>query len=222
MELLLSGLHWTIIVAISSWIIALALGTVVGVARTLDNRAISLAASAYIEIFRNIPLIVQMFLWYFVVPELLPSGLSSAIKRSPDASLYVAIVSLGFYAASRVGEQVRAGIQASSKGQRDAAVALGMTTFQVYRYAVLPVVFRRLVPSLTSDFLDNIKNTSVALTIGLAELTARAREMAEFTFQIFEAFTVATLLYILINSIVAVLSRRIEIKYALPGAIGAK
>ena len=122
---------------------------------------------------------------------------------------------------ARVAEQVRAGISSLPGGQRAAALALGLTLPQAYGHVLLPMAYRVILPPLTSEFLNIIKNSSVALTIGLMELTARARSMQEFSFQVFEAFTAATLIYIAINIAVTFSMRRVERAVAVPGYIGA-
>ena len=135
-----------------------------------------------------------------------------------------AVLCLGLFTSARIAEQVRAGIQSLPRGQRLAGMALGLTQPQVYRYVLLPMGFRIIIPPLTSETMNLIKNSSVALTIGLAELTFRAREMGEYTFNFFEAFTAATLIYLVIamtaNRLMAVIERRA----AVPGYIagGAK
>ncbi|MDB5367824.1 MAG: polar amino acid transporter, inner rane subunit [Rhodospirillales bacterium] len=219
---LLAGLKWTMLTAIGAWAIALVMGSLVGVARTLPNRWAQRAASAYVELFRNTPLLMQLFLWYFILPELLPHDWGTWMKSLRNAPLYTAIIGLGLYSSARVAEQVRAGISSLSHGQGLAGQALGFTTGQVYRYVLLPMAYRIILPPLTSEFLNTIKNTSVALTIGLLELTARARAMQEFSFQIFEAFTVATLLYLVLNLVVVACMRRLERAVALPGYITAQ
>src|SRR5204863_2771151 len=123
----------------------------------------------------NVPLLVQMFLWYFVLPELVPRGIGTWLKQLPDASFYTAVVALGFYTSARVAEQVRAGLLSLARGQGWAALALGLTPTQAYAYVLLPMAYRIILPPLTSEFLNIIKNSAVALTIGLMELTARAR-----------------------------------------------
>jgi len=165
---------------------------------------------------------VQMFLWFFVLPEFLPERLGNAMKQMPPpwASYVPAVLCLGFFTAARVSEQVRAGIQSLPRGQRFAATAIGLTQPQVYRYILLPMGFRIILPPLTSEFMNVIKNSSVALTIGLVELTAAARAMQEFSFQVFEAFTAATLIYIVTNIIVVTGMRRLERHVAVPGFIG--
>src|SRR5262245_57375402 len=221
LQLLLFGAGWTLATALLAWAIALSVGAVVGVIRTSPIPWLVRLGDAYVELFRNIPLLVQMFLWYFVLPELLPTAMGDWLKQLPDASFYTAVVALGFYTSARVAEQVRAGILSLARGQRFAALALGLTLPQAYVYVLLPMAYRIILPPLTSEFLNIIKNSAVALTIGLMELTARARAMQEFSFQVFEAFTAATIIYIVINICVTFAMRRVERAVAVPGLIGA-
>jgi glutamate/aspartate transport system permease protein len=220
LALLLFGASWTLATALSAWVIALSFGSVIGVLRTVPNPWLARFANAYVEVFRNIPLLVQMFLWYFVVPELVPRGIGTWLKQLPEASFYTAVVALGFYTSARVAEQVRAGILSMPRGQRLASLALGLTLPQSYGYVLLPMAYRIILPPLTSEFLNIIKNSSVALTIGLMELTAQARSMSEFSFQVFEAFTAATVIYIVINIVVTFAMRHVERSVAVPGFIG--
>ena len=217
LDMLLSGLQWTLATAAFAWVLALLLGSIVGVVRTLPSRWGGRLATAYVEFFRNIPLLVQLFLWFFVLPELLPRGAGLWLKQLPNAPFWTASVGLGFYMSARVAEQVRAGIGALPRGQAMAGRALGLTTAQVYVYVLLPMAYRIILPPLTSEFLNTIKNTSVALTIGLLELTGRARSMQEFSFQVFEAFTAATILYLLVNAVVVLGMRFLERRVAVPG-----
>jgi glutamate/aspartate transport system permease protein len=221
LQYVLVGVGWTLATALAAWIIALCVGSIVGVMRTTPSRWAVRLGNGYVELFRNIPLLVQMFLWFFVLPELLPAALGERIKAMPPPwSAYVpAVLCLGFYTSARVAEQVRAGLQSLPRGQMQAATAVGFTLAQAYRYVVLPQAYRIMLPPLTSEFLNIIKNSAVALTIGLLELTARARSMQEFTFQVFEAFTAATILYLLINIVVVVGMRWIEKRLAVPGLI---
>ena len=205
----------------AAWVLALTFGSLVGVIRTTPHPWLVRVGNAYVELFRNVPLLVQMFLWYFVLPELVPRGIGTWLKQLPDASFYTAVVALGFYTSARVAEQVRAGITSLASGQRLAALALGLTPAQAYVYVLLPMAYRVILPPLTSEFLNVIKNSAVALTIGLMELTARARAMQEFSFQVFEAFTAATVIYIVINIIVTFAMRHVEHRLAVPGFLGA-
>ncbi|NCO15843.1 MAG: amino acid ABC transporter permease [Alphaproteobacteria bacterium] len=217
---LISGVGWTLAVSVAAWVIAFSLGSVVGVARTLPNRWVAGAATVYVELFRNIPLLVQLFLWYFVVPELLPADWGRWIKRDMPLPEYTtAVVGLGFYTASRVAEQVRSGIQSIPRGQSMAGYASGLSTAQLYRYILLPVAYRLIVPPLTSEFLTIFKNSSLALTIGVLELTAQSRQITEYTFQGFEAFTAATVIYVVITLTVTAGMTLVERRARMPGFI---
>src|SRR6201995_3403870 len=208
--MLLSGLLLTIETAPCAWIVALVFGSIVGVLRTLPSKPASWAGFAYVEFFRNMPLLVQLFLWFFVLPEILPHAWGLWLKQIPNAPFYTAAVGIGLFMSARVAEQLRAGIGSLPRGQKLAATALGLTTAQIYRYVLLPMAFRIILPPLTSEFLNTIKNTAVAITIGLLELTGEARSMEEFSFQVFEAFTAATLMYLAINVVVVIGMRLLE------------
>ena len=222
LDMLLSGLKWTIVTALCAWVLALILGTVIGVMRTVPSKAANRFASGYVEFFRNIPILVQLFLWYFVLPELLPRAAGMWLKQLPNASFWTAFIGLGFYMSARVAVQLQSGIGALPRGQAMAGKALGLTTTQTYRYVLLPMAFRIILPPLTSEFLNTIKNSSVALTIGLLELTGRARSMQEFSFQVFEAFTAATILYLMLNAVVVLGMRFLEGRVAVPGYMSGK
>lgn len=219
LDWLLSGLGWTVVLALTAWCIAFALGTLVGCGRTSPHRGIALAARLYVEVFRNTPVIVQMFIWYFVIPELLPAALGDLLKRMPPpwASFCPALAGLSLYAAARVAEQVKSGIEALPQGQRAAALALGMTELKVYQLVLLPQALRIIMPTLTSEVMGIFKNTSVALTIGLLELTAQARQINEFTFKTFQAFGWATVLYLLLALCVYAVMHYLEQRYRMPG-----
>ena len=218
---LLVGLGWTLATALAAWIIALVLGSVLGVMRTTPSKWAVRFGNAYVELFRNIPLLVQMFLWYFVLPEVVPRAIGTWIKQMPPPwGAYVpAVLCLGFFTAARVSEQVRAGIQSLPRGQRMAGSAVGLTQPQVYRFVLLPMAFRIVIPPLTSETMNLIKNSSIALTIGLAELTFRSREIGEYTFNFFEAFSAATLIYITIAMTANRIMAWVERRTAVPGYI---
>ncbi|MFL9881069.1 amino acid ABC transporter permease [Herbaspirillum rhizosphaerae] len=218
-DTLLIGLKWTIATAVLAWIMALVLGTIVGTIRTTQKPWAVRIANGYVELFRNIPLLVQMFLWYFVMPEVVPAALGDWLKSLPQASFVTAFLALGFFTSSRVAVQVSTGINALPRGQRMAGAALGLTPVQTYRYVLLPMAFRIIIPALTNEFAAIIKNSSVALTIGLVELTAATYSMREFTFQTFESLTGATVIYIIISVIALLMARILEKVTAVPGYI---
>ena len=219
-----SGLGWTLFLAFGAWTIALVVGTFVGVARTLPQGILPRIGRIYVETFRNIPLLVQMFFWYFVLPELLPVRIGMAIKQidPPWGSFIPALVCLGLFTAARIAEQVRAGLQALPRGQIQAASALGFSRGGMYRLILLPQAFRIILPTLTNEFMTIFKNTSVALTIGLVELTATAREINENTFRTFEAFGVVTIIYLVIALIAWQIMHRIERAAQLPSLVSGR
>ena len=210
---LLSAWGWTISVALLSLVVALTLGSVIGIIRTLpDSPWLSRFANAWVELFRNIPLLVQIFLWYHVIPALFLS-----MRSVPDFMLVV--FALGFFTSARIAEQVRAGVQALPKGQRYAGMAMGFTTAQYYRYVILPMAYRIIIPPLTSESMNIFKNSSVAFAVSISELTMFAMQAQEETSRGIEIYMAVTGLYIVsafaINRIMAV----IEKKTRVPGFI---
>lgn len=220
---LVVGLKWTILLALSAWVIALMLGSLVGVLRTLPNRVLSAFAAAYVELFRNVPLLVQLFLWYFVLPELLPVAAGDAFKQmNPLLQQFVAASAcLAFFTSARIAEQVRSGIGALPRGQKQAALAMGLTLAQTYRLVLLPLAFRIIVPPLTSEFLNVFKNSSVASTIGLIELSRQSQQLVDYTAQPYEAFIAVTAIYFALNFLIMFLMRRVEARARVPGLIGS-
>lgn len=223
LRMMFVGLGWTLSLAACAWTIALLLGSVIGTLRCVSNRPAKFLATVYVEVFRNIPLLVQLFLWYFVLPEFLPTNMSTALKQLPHplGPFCLSVLAMGCYGAARLGETLRAGIESLPRGQMLAARAMGLTEYQAYRYIVLPEAFRVILPPMTSELMGAIKYSSVALTVGLLELTGQARSMADFSFHIFEAFCAATVGYLLINGAVSQGMRLLERRVAVPGMLGA-
>ena len=222
LRFLLVGLQWTLILSVSAWVLAFVVGSIVGVVRTLPGKLLPTLGAAYVEIFRNIPLLVQLFLWYFVFPEIIP-GLGTWFKQAVNPlfqQLISGVLCLGFFTAARVAEQVRSGINSLGRGQRAAGLALGLNLFGVYRLVLLPVAYRIIVPTLTSEFLNTIKNSAVASTIGMAELSRQSQQLGEFTAHWYESFIAVTLMYGAINVAVMIASRALERAVRLPGFIG--
>lgn len=218
------GLATTVALSLAAWCLALAVGTAAGVSRTVPSRALRALAAAYVEGFRNVPLLVQLFLWYFVVPDILPARLGTAIKQAhPFAQQFLAAaLCLGLFTGARVCEQVRAGIESLSRGQRGAALALGLTLPQAYRHVLLPMAFRIIVPPLASELLNVFKNSAVASTIGLLELAAQGRQLVDYTAQPYESFIAVTLLYALLNAGLLAVMRRVEARARLVGFVGGR
>ena len=217
LAVLLGGLLTTVEVAAIAWAVALVTGTVIGLCRVLPGRVTQAVGTAWVELFRNIPLIMQLFLWYFVLPEVVPERFGDWLKSLQSAPFVISAVGIGLFMSARVAEQLRAGLGALPRGQLAAGRALGLTTLQSYRYVLLPMAFRIILPPLTSELVSTVKNTSIALTIGLLELTARARAMQEFSFQVFEAFTAATMGYVVVNLVATAAMRWLEHRVRVPG-----
>lgn len=220
-QTLVTGLLWTLTVALIAWAIALVVGTVIGVMRTTPNKWLVRIGDAWVETFRNVPLLVQMFIWYFVLPELLPKGISDQVKQMQSYTYISAILCLGLFTSARVAEQVRAGIISLPRGQGMAATAMGLTIAESYRYVLLPQAGRIILPPLTSEFLNIIKNSSVASVVFVVELFGATRALQEESFKVFEAFTAATIIYLLVNGCVVLLMRAIENKTRVPGLVAA-
>ena len=215
LEWMLEAWRWTLAVAGTSWLVAMGVGAIVGTVRTLPNRPWLVGlANAWVELFRNIPLLVQIFLWYFVVPKLIP-----AFQQVPGFVLVV--FGLGFFTSARIAEQVRAGIGSLPRGQRYAAMAMGFSTWQSYRYVLLPMAFRIILPPLTSESMNLLKNSSVAFAVSIAELTMFAMQAQEETSRGIEIYLAVTVLYALsafaVNRIFAFIERKVRV----PGFIAA-
>jgi glutamate/aspartate transport system permease protein len=221
---LLQGLQWTLLLSLAAWAVALTLGTIFGVLRTVPHRGLATLGTTYVEVFRNTPLLVQLFSWYFVLPELLPPSWGDAIKQTDPLlqQFLAAWLCLGCFTGARVAEQVRAGIESLPQGQKAAALALGLTLPQTYHHVLLPISFRIIVPPLTSEFLNIFKNSAVASTIGLIELSRQSQQLVDYTAQPYEAFIAVTVLYALINVSVMLVMRAVEAKTRVPGYIGSK
>ncbi len=203
-DMLVAGVGWTLAVTALAWTIALAVGGLVGAARGAASAPLRMAAAAYVELFRNVPPLVQLFLWYFVFPEVVPAGFGLWLKRDmPLPEFTTASVAIGLFAASRVAEQVRAGVGTVRARLLPAALATGLRPWQAYRLVLLPVAFRAILGPLTSEFLVTFKMSSVALTIGVVELSAASQQIANDTFHGFEAYGAATFFYLAIGLMIS-------------------
>jgi glutamate/aspartate transport system permease protein len=215
LEWLFEAWQWTLAVAGCSWLVAVIVGALVGTARTLPNSPwLVRLANAWVELFRNIPILVQIFIWYFVVPRVFPF-----FQQVPGFLLVV--FALGFFTSARIAEQVRAGIQSLPRGQRYAGMAMGFTTAQTYRYVLLPMAVRIILPPLTSESMNLLKNSSVAFAVSIPELTMYAMQVQEETSRGIEVYIVVTAAYALsafaVNRVFAFIERRMQV----PGFIVA-
>ena len=216
---MLDAWGWTLAVAGCSWVLAMVIGALMGTLRTLQDKPwLVRLATVWVEFFRNIPLLVQVFLWYFVVPKMFP-----AFQQVPGFLLVV--FALGFFTSARIAEQVRAGIQALPQGQRYAGMAMGFTSAQTYRYVILPMAFRIILPPLTSESMNLLKNSSVAFAVSIAELTMFAMQAQEETSRGVEVYLAVTALYALsafaVNRVFALIEKKTQIPgYIVAGGTG--
>lgn len=213
LQWMLSAWGWTLSVAGLSLVVALVLGSIMGILRTVPHRGLVFAGSVWTEWFRNIPLLVQIFLWYHVVPSVFP-----VMRGLP--SFVLVVFALGFFTSARISEQVRAGIQALPKGQRYAGLALGLTLPQTYRHVLLPVAFRIIIPPLTSEAMSIVKNSSAAFAVSIAELTMFAMQAQEETSRGMEIYLAVTGLYFVSAFALNRAAMVIEKRVAIPGTIG--
>ncbi|HIH4318289.1 TPA: amino acid ABC transporter permease [Morganella morganii] len=220
---ILSGLKVTVLLSICAWIIAFLVGSLFGILRTVPNKFLSSLGTIYVEIFRNVPLIVQFFTWYLVIPEFLPSSLRDWFKMELDPNIQFFISStlcLGLFTAARMTEQVRAAIQSLPRGQKAAGLAMGLTLPQTYRYVLLPNAYRVIIPPMTSEMLNLVKNSAIASTIGLVDMAAQAGKLLDYSARAYESFTAITLAYVGINVIIMLAMHLLEKRVRLPGTGG--
>lgn len=214
LEWLMSAWGWTALVSVLSLIVALAVGTLMGILRTTPSKVLVAIGETWTELFRNIPLLVQIFLWYHVLPSIFLS-----LRAVP--SLVLVVFALGFFTSARISEQVKAGIQSLPKGQRYAGLAMGLTLPQTYRYVLMPAAFRIVIPPLTSEAMNIIKNSSVAFAVSIAELTMFAMQAQEETSRGVEVYLAVTGLYFISAFVVNRLALWIEQRVQVPGTGGA-
>lgn len=214
LDWMLSAWGWTISVSLLSLVVALAFGSLMGILRTTPSRSLVFLGNAWTELFRNIPLLVQIVLWYHVVPSLIPS-----LQGIPSFLLVVA--ALGLFTSARISEQVRAGIQSLPRGQRMAGLAIGLTLPQTYRYVLLPMAFRIIIPPLTSESMNIVKNSSVAFAVSIAELTLFAMQAQEETSRGIEIYLAVTGLYFITAFAINRVLHFIEGRLHVPGLIAA-
>jgi His/Glu/Gln/Arg/opine family amino acid ABC transporter permease subunit len=215
---LLQGLLTTLQISALAWLLAVALGILSGALRTVRFFPLRALAVFYVEFFRNVPLLVWMFFWYFGVPGLLPRVVQDWLFGH-SLEFWAATVALGVYHGARMSEVIRSGIQSIPRTQFEAAQAIGLTVFQAYRLIILPVALRLIVPPGTNESLNLLKNSSVALTISVAELTFQTRQIETYTAKAIEALTAGTLIYLVLCLSIATVMARVERRYAIPGLI---
>ena len=214
LDWMLSAWGWTLSVALLALAVALGVGSLMGILRTTPSKWLVGIGNVWTELFRNIPLLVQIFLWYHVLPALVPP-----LKDVP--SFLLVVLGLGFFTSARIAEQVRAGIESLPRGQRHAGLAMGLTLAQTYRYVLLPRAFRIVIPPLTSESMNIIKNSSVAFAVSIAELTQFAMQAQEETSRGIEIYLAVTGLYFISAFTVNRIAHFIEQRVQVPGMLGS-
>jgi glutamate/aspartate transport system permease protein len=213
---LIAGAELTIALSLCMWLVGFIIGTAVGVGATSTNPVIRVAAKCYVGVVRNIPPVVQLFVWFFVVPELLPASWGVFLKRDlPYSPFWTSMVGLGLFLAARVAEHVRAGLEAIPKTLVHASLATGLSPGQAYRYIRLPIAYRTVLPTLTSEFLVCIKMSSIAMTIGVTEITAQSYQVESYTYHGIEAFSATTVFYLCFSAVIVAGSSLLEKAYGL-------
>ena len=210
---MMSAWGWTVSVSLLGLAVALVVGSLMGILRTVPSRGLQLLGNAWTELFRNIPLLVQIFLWYHVIPSIFLS-----LRALP--SFVLVVFALGFFTSARISEQVKAGIQSLPRGQRYAGLAVGLTLPQTYRYVLLPMAFRIVIPPLTSESMNIVKNSSVAFAVSVAELTMFAMQAQEETSRGIEVYLAVTALYFVTAFAINRVMQFIEERVRVPGMLG--
>ncbi|WP_432734741.1 amino acid ABC transporter permease [Maridesulfovibrio sp. FT414] len=201
-DMLVTGLGLTISITLMSSAIALVLGILFGLGRLSQFKPVYYFCTCYVEFFRNTPLLVQLFFWYFALPMGLPEPVRDFLF-SQNFEMLTATVGLGIYTSAFMAEVIRAGIQSIPKGLLEASYSSGLTPFQTLTKIVLPLAFRAIIPPLGSEFLNNMKNSSLAMVVGVAELCWSSQQIESLTFKGFEATSAATVIYLSLSLIIA-------------------
>jgi len=215
---LVDGLLMTLRISALSWVFAVLLGIFFGALRTVPFRPLRALAAAYVEFFRNVPLLVWLFFWYFGAPEILPEPIRQWLIHH-GIEFWSGVAGISVYHGARMSEVIRAGIQSVPKVQLEAGLSSGLSISQTYRFVIIPIALRLIVPPVTNESLNLLKNSSLAMTIGVAELTFATRQIETYTAKAFEAFTAGTLIYLALCLSIAYVMNRVERKFAIPGLI---
>jgi polar amino acid transport system permease protein len=192
------GLATTIALTVAAWTLGMVMGIILTLIRMIPFRPFEWFVFLYVEYHRNVPLLVQIFVWYFGVPQLLPRAARVWIN-SHNSEFLLATIALGLASAAYISEDLRSGIRSIPKTQYEAARSIGFNYLGAMGWVILPQAMRIVIPPLINQTLLLFKNTSLAMAIGVGELTYRTREVDSYTFKTFEAFAVATVLYLAIS-----------------------
>ena len=200
---MLQGIWTTISLGFISWCIALTLGIIIGTMRITPWKPLRIFATAYTEFFRDIPLLVQLFFWYFAFPTIIQGiGRSlniDALAHYQADALLMAVFGLTLCYAAYMTEIYRAGIQSISRGQMEAARSLGMTYVQAMRYIILPQAARVILPPVGNEFISMLKDSSLVSTVAIADLTRLGREYSGAHFIPLQVWSLVALIYLVMT-----------------------
>lgn len=217
---LIDALILTCEISFVSWILAMALGLLIGVLRESPWRVARIFASAYVEVFRNIPLLVQLFFIYFLFPRILPKAIAN-IMFDLGWEIVAAVVTLSLYSSAKIAEHVRSGYNTIGIKLRQAAASSGLSWWQVQRHVLLNLLLRTIAPSLTSEFVTIFKGSSLAMVVGVMETTYVTRQIGTETFQWLPTNVYATTVYLVFAWMIAGVMLVIEKKLHIAGRIGS-
>jgi glutamate/aspartate transport system permease protein len=217
-EWILEGLSLTFQISVMSWLLAMALGVLLGMLAESPLRPLQHLSTAYVEVFRNIPLLVQLFFAYFVIPLVLPRDLRRALYDL-GWEMGSAVLTLSLYTGAKLAEHVRAGLNTVGKGIRQGALSTGLTWWQMEVFVVFPLLLRIIVPSITTEFLTIFKSSSLAMAVGVMETTYVTQRIGFTTFRWIEANTMGTVVYLLTAWVVALVMALVERQVRVPGLL---
>lgn len=199
--MLLHGMWMTFVIAVGSWLLAMSLGILLLVVRLLPSRIADGAVAAYISYHRNVPTLVQLMLWYFGIASLLPDDLQAWLGDHNGESIF-AIIALGLCQAAYFSEDLRSGLRSIAPGQAEAARALGHGYIGAMRFVLMPQALRNSMPALVNHTVSLFKNSSLAMAIGVVELTQAVRQVENESFRTFETYMIATVAYLVCSLLI--------------------
>lgn len=194
----LIGIATTLALAVAAWCLGMVLGIVLTLIRMVPFKPCEWLVMLYVEYHRNVPLLVQILVWYFGIAQLLPRPARIWMNNHHGEFLFAAIA-LGLCSAAYVSEDLRSGIRSIPRTQYEASRSIGFGYLATMRWVILPQAFRLIVLPLINQSLLLFKNTSLAMAVGVGELTYQTRQVDSYTFKTFDAFAVATIIYLLIS-----------------------
>ncbi|MDM0019237.1 amino acid ABC transporter permease [Variovorax saccharolyticus] len=215
--MLLHGMVLTLKIAVGSWLLAMTMAVVLLVVRLSANPVAERLVAAYVSYHRNVPTLVQLMLWYFGIFSLLPDPVQAWLSDN-NAEALISIVALGLCQAAYFSEDMRSGLRAIPAGQSEAARALGHGYIGAMRHVMLPQAVRNAVPALVNHSVSLFKNSSLAMAIGVAELTHAVKEIESQSFRTFEAYSLATVMYLLVSMLIMAVGAWIARRYRVAGA----